>query len=85
MPGLTSVTAPDLLEVGSYSLNLQNATMLKFVSFEKLRKTYNLNVELGGVDSSLNFPSLETVEGRLQILGNFSRYVGCQKTPELLF
>jgi len=72
VPGLTSVTAPDLLEVGSYSLNLQNATMLKFVSFEKLRKTYNLKVELGGVDSSLNFPSLETVEGRLQILGNFS-------------
>ncbi|PVH82198.1 hypothetical protein DL98DRAFT_570743 [Cadophora sp. DSE1049] len=72
VPGLTSITAPDLLEVGSYSLDLQNATALKSVSFEKLRKTYNLNLELGGLDSSLSFPSLETVVGRLEILGNFS-------------
>ena len=85
MPGLTSVTAPDLLEVGSYSLSLQNATLLKSVSFEKLRKTYNLNIELGGVDSSLKFPSLETVEGRLRVLGNFSRYIGYQKTPGILY
>ncbi|KAK0120712.1 hypothetical protein ONS96_010915 [Cadophora gregata f. sp. sojae] len=72
VPGLTSVTAPDLLEIGSYSLDLQNATALKSVSFEKLRKAYNLDIELGTLDSSLSFPALETVVGRLQILGNFS-------------
>ncbi|KAH7411173.1 hypothetical protein BKA64DRAFT_375389 [Cadophora sp. MPI-SDFR-AT-0126] len=72
VPGLTSVTAPDVLEVGSYSLDLEHSTALKSVSFEKLRKAYNLNVELGTVDSSLSFPSLESVVGRLTILGNFS-------------
>ncbi|KAH7355135.1 hypothetical protein BKA65DRAFT_497735 [Rhexocercosporidium sp. MPI-PUGE-AT-0058] len=73
VPGLTSISAPDLLEIGAnYGVRLQNATALKSISFEKLQKAYTVDIELKSVDATVSFPALETITGRLQILGNFT-------------
>lgn len=74
VPGLTSISAPDLLETDSYyGVTLLNATGLKSISFEKLRKAHVVELKFGSGDGKMSFPALETITGYLRILGNYSR------------
>ncbi|KAG4432242.1 hypothetical protein IFR05_012275 [Cadophora sp. M221] len=73
VPGLTSISAPDLLETGSfYGVTLRNTTALKSISFEKLRKAHLVELKFGAGDGKMSFPALETITGYLKILGNYS-------------
>ncbi|KAL5330041.1 hypothetical protein ACEPPN_003565 [Leptodophora sp. 'Broadleaf-Isolate-01'] len=73
VPGLTSISAPDLLETDSYyGVTLLNATGLKSISFEKLRKAHVVELKFGSGDGKMSFPALETITGYLRILGNYS-------------
>ncbi len=76
VPGLTSIIANDLVEVGSYGLSLRNATSLLSARFDKLQKVYDLDIIMNTIGGSIDMPTLETVTQSLLIVGNISRYNG---------
>jgi len=76
VPGLTSISAPDVLEIGnSWGIYFANISALASVSFEKLQTTTDIRIACdneGG--ASLDFPALTSIRGSLNLRGDFSRY-----------